>query len=51
MIFGEIVNGTMILNEDGIIIENTWFDLPNHNSNYNNAKSCPRNRNRRRGRF
>ena len=32
-IFGKIVNEGMILNENGIIVEKTWFDLPNHNSN------------------
>ena len=32
-IFGKIVDGTMVLSEFGIIVENTWFDLPNHNSN------------------
>ena len=32
-IFGKVINETMILNETGIIVENTWFDLPNHNSN------------------
>jgi len=32
-ILGEIVNETMILNKNGSIVENIWFDLPNHNSN------------------
>lgn len=32
-IFGKVVNEIMILNENGIIVENTWYDLPNHNLN------------------
>lgn len=30
-IFGNIINGEMILNDYGKIIEETWLDLPNHN--------------------
>lgn len=30
--FGEIVDGTIVLNEDGKIIKSTWRDLPNHNA-------------------
>ena len=30
-VFGKIVNGQMILNENGKIVEQTWLDLPNHN--------------------
>jgi putative transposase len=29
-LFGEIVNGKMILNEAGRIVMATWTDLPNH---------------------
>ncbi len=32
-IFGEIVEGEMKLNDAGKIVNNTWFDLPNHNNN------------------
>ena len=32
-LFGEIVDGVMVLNEWGKIVETTWFDLINHNSN------------------
>ena len=32
-LFGKVADGIMILNENGTIVENTWFDLPNHNSN------------------
>ena len=32
-IFGEIEQGRMKLNDSGKIIENTWYDLPNHNNN------------------
>lgn len=32
-LFGNIIGGSVILNEYGIIVEKTWFDLPNHNSN------------------
>jgi len=32
-LFGEIVNGEMILNEHGKIVEQCWNDLPNHYSN------------------
>jgi len=31
--FGDIVNGKMVLNEFGEIVKNTWFDLPNHIDN------------------
>lgn len=31
--FGEIINGEMILNENGRIVENCWLDLPNHYQN------------------
>lgn len=31
-IFGEIVNGTIMLNEAGIIVQGVWDDLPNHYS-------------------
>jgi putative transposase len=34
-VFGEIINGKMMLNESGKIVENCWFDLPNH---YNNIE-------------
>src|SRR3990172_652150 len=30
MLFGEIVNGEMMLNRYGQIVLNAWFDLPNH---------------------
>ena len=29
----DIDNGHVVLNENGIIVKNTWFDLPNHNAN------------------
>jgi REP element-mobilizing transposase RayT len=29
-LFGKIENGEMILNEFGVIVEDIWFDLPNH---------------------
>jgi len=32
-IFEKIDNGEMILNEYGNIVKDTWYDLPNHNSN------------------
>jgi len=32
-LFGEIVNGQMILNEHGKIVEQCWNDLPNHYDN------------------
>jgi REP element-mobilizing transposase RayT len=32
-LFGEIVNGEMILNEYGKIVEQCWNDLPNHYDN------------------
>ena len=32
-LFGEIVNGQMILNEYGKIVEQCWNDLPNHYDN------------------
>lgn len=32
-LFGEIVDGEMILNEYGKIVQTTWMDLPNHISN------------------
>ena len=32
-IFGKITCGVMKLNENGKMIEKTWLDLPNHNSN------------------
>lgn len=32
-LFGKVADGIMVLNENGTIVENTWFDLPNHNSN------------------
>ena len=31
--FGEIVDGKMVLNEFGEIVRNTWFDLQNHIDN------------------
>jgi REP element-mobilizing transposase RayT len=34
-LFGEIVNGEMVLNEYGKIVEQCWFNLPNH---YDNIK-------------
>ncbi len=30
--FGEIIEGNMVLNENGEIVKLTWYDLPNHNS-------------------
>jgi len=32
-LFGKIVDGKMILNENGEIVDTTWNDLPNHNDN------------------
>ena len=32
-LFGEVVNGEMVLNESGKIVESTWNDLVNHNPN------------------
>ena len=32
-IFGDIVDGAMILNEFGEIVKKIWFDLPNHFTN------------------
>jgi REP element-mobilizing transposase RayT len=32
MIFGDVVDGKMVLNEFGKIVENTWHDLINHNN-------------------
>ena len=32
-LFGEIMDGEMILNAVGMVAENTWFDLVNHVSN------------------
>ena len=32
-LFGEIIDGSMKLNEYGRIVEVCWFDLPNHYSN------------------
>lgn len=32
-LFGDIVNGKMILNEYGEILEKCWFNLPNHYEN------------------
>ncbi len=32
-IFGEVVEGEMILSKQGIAVEKTWFELPKH---YNN---------------
>jgi len=32
-LFGEIENGEMMLNEYGKIVEECWFDLPNHYDN------------------
>jgi len=32
-LFGTIENGIIILNENGRIVEQCWFDLPNHYSN------------------
>lgn len=34
-LFGDVINGTMVLNKYGKIVEKCWFDLPNH---YNNVK-------------
>lgn len=34
-LFGKITDGTMRLNDAGKIVEHTWFDLPNHNTNIN----------------
>jgi REP element-mobilizing transposase RayT len=34
-LFGDIVDGKMILNEYGLIVETVWNDLPNH---YNHIK-------------
>jgi REP element-mobilizing transposase RayT len=31
-LLGEIQSNTMILNEMGTIVSDTWYDLPNHNS-------------------
>jgi REP element-mobilizing transposase RayT len=33
--FGEVVNGEMVLNDLGKIVQKCWFDLPNH---YQNSK-------------
>jgi len=30
MLFGDIVNGEMVLNRKGYIVRDAWFDLPNH---------------------
>ena len=30
MLFGDIVNGEMILNRNGYIVRDAWFDLKNH---------------------
>lgn len=32
-LLGKIVDGKMILNENGKIVDTTWNDLPNHNDN------------------
>ena len=32
-LFGRVVDGTMRLNEYGMIVNNCWFDLPNHYQN------------------
>ena len=29
-LFGDVVNGVMVLNDAGKIVEAAWFDLPNH---------------------
>jgi putative transposase len=35
MLFGEIVDGELVLNDFGKIVLSAWFDLPNH---YRHAK-------------
>lgn len=32
-LFGEIIEGNMVLNGAGKIVEKSWLDLPNHNTN------------------
>ncbi len=32
-LFGEVVDGEMRLNEHGRIVQDVWYDLPNHVSN------------------
>ena len=32
-LFGEVLNGQMVLNQFGYIAQNSWQDLPNHHKN------------------
>ncbi|MEE9914146.1 MAG: transposase [Deltaproteobacteria bacterium] len=32
---GNVTDGNMILNDSGVIVQNSWLDLPNHYSNCN----------------
>ena len=32
-LFGDVKNGKMVLNAFGELVEFTWYDLPNHNTN------------------
>jgi len=33
LLFGEIIDGQMVINRYGEIVKYTWYDLPNHNDN------------------
>lgn len=35
MLFGDVVNGKMVLNNAGKIAQKCWFDIPNHYPNVN----------------
>jgi putative transposase len=34
-LFGDVNHGKMVLNAFGKLVESTWYDLPNHNTNVN----------------
>lgn len=39
-LFGEIVDGKMVLNEFGKIVQRAWFDLPKHNPHVELGAFC-----------
>lgn len=39
-LLGDVVDGVMVLNDYGQVVENAWFDLPNHVSNINLHEFC-----------
>jgi len=53
-VFGDVIDGEMVLNDAGKMVEFTWLDLPQHNENIEldeYIKSRTWNNNNRRGRF